>query len=292
MPWLNSSRSPGCSAAIIPAPRIVLFRVLINKHRRSLQWYPLLNVSRSPSFPLQEFAIKGVKSDGALDTTLKTSYSSGNYSLVANLAQASGKLGLSAAYSNLAPGLKLSVSGTLPDPDSAKLGLDYNQPHINLRAASTLTAAPKVDVAATSGFVVGGQDVVAGAEAGYDTAKGTITGWRLGLGYTASDYQAAVLINDKNDVTTLLAHNVDVDLTVGAEVVRNLTSSETTLSAGVTRRLGSGALQKIKVQHTGLVSVLHEQALEGKSVIALSGQFDAKDLSKAPRYGVAVDFKY
>lgn len=227
-----------------------------------------------------------------MDTTLKTSYSSGKYSLVASLAQASGKLGLSAAYSDLAPGLKVTVSGTLPDPESAKLGLDYVQPHITVKSATTLTSSPKVDISATTGFLVNGQDVVAGAEAGYDTAKGAVTGWKLGVGYTAADYQTSVTLNDKNDLTTLLAHSVSGDLTVGAEVVRNLTSTDTALSAGVSRRLPSGALQKVKVQHTGLVSVLHEQVLEGKSIVALSGQFDAKDLSKAPKYGIAVDFKY
>jgi hypothetical protein len=241
---------------------------------------------------LQEFAIKGVRTDAGLDSVLKTSYTSGKYSLVASLAQATGKLGLSAAYSDLAPGLKLTVSGTLPDPDSAKIGLDYSRPNITLKSASTLTSSPKVDISATTGFLVNGQDVVAGAETGYDTAKGAITGYKLGLGYTAADYQASVTVNDKNELTTLLAHNVSHDLTVGAEVVRSLSNAETALSAGVARRLPSGALQKVKVAHTGLVQVLHEQVLEGKSIVALSGQFDAKDLSKAPKYGIAVDFNY
>ena len=48
----------------------------------------------------------------------------------------------------------------------------------------------------------------------------------------------------------------------------------------------------MNVHHTGIFSVLHETALDGKNKIALSGQFDAKDLSKAPKYGVALDFKY
>ncbi|KAG7666470.1 hypothetical protein Ndes2437B_g09176, partial [Nannochloris sp. 'desiccata'] len=82
------------------------------------------------------------------------------------------------------------------------------------------------------------------------------------------------------------------DLIVGAEAVRNLESAETALAAAVQRRLASGALQKVKVQHTGIVSVLHEQILEGKSKITLSGQFDAKDLSKAPKYGMGLDLKY
>ena len=46
------------------------------------------------------------------------------------------------------------------------------------------------------------------------------------------------------------------------------------------------------MQHTGVVSVLHEQVLEGKSKITLSGQFDSKDLAKAPKYGVGLDLKY
>jgi len=192
----------------------------------------------------------------------------------------------------VAPGLKVGVVGMLPDGDSAKMAVDYVAPHITLKSSATLTAAPKVDTSAASRFSVSGRDVVVGGEVSYDAAKGAISKWALGLGYTAADYQFAALLSDSQVVTALLAHNVRPDLTVATEVVRNLTTGDTALAAGVSRRLDTGALQKVRVAHSGVVSVLHEQVLEGKSKVSLSGQFDAKDLSKQPRYGVAFDFKY
>ena len=44
----------------------------------------------------------------------------------------------------------------------------------------------------------GAEGVVLGGEASYDTSKAALTKWVLGLGYTASDYQAALLLNDQN----------------------------------------------------------------------------------------------
>jgi len=243
-------------------------------------------------FFLQDFSIKGIHKDGAVTSDMKASYETNRYKIITTLAQASGKLGVALTAKEFAPGVNLGVAGTLPDTDSGKISLDYVAPHITLKSASTLTAAPKVDVSATTRFDVKGRAVIGGGEVGYDAAKGAMTGWKLGFAYSALDYQVAATLNDKSDVTALIAHSVRSDVTVGAEVVRNLNSSETALAAGVSRRLPSGALQKVKVQHTGIVSVLHEQALEGKSKVTLSGQFDAKDLNKAPKYGVGFDFKY
>lgn len=227
-----------------------------------------------------------------MDTELKGTYDSSSYKFIATLAQATGKLGLSAAIKEVAPGVTVGVSGTLPDVDSAKLAVDYVAPHVTLKTSTSLTAAPKVDAAVTTAFARSGRNVVVGADVSYDASKGTVSKWAIGSGYTAADYQLAAMLNDKKDVSVLIAHSVQSDLTVGAEVVRNLGSAETALSAAVQRRLASGALQKVKVQHTGTVSVLHEQILEGKSKVTLSGQFDAKDLSKAPKYGLGLDLKY
>ena len=236
--------------------------------------------------------MKAVNRDGVLDTDLKGTYDPARYKVVATLAQKSGNLGVSAAVKEVAPGLTIGVSGTLPDVNTAKLAVDYVAPHITLKTSTSLTAAPKVDAALTTAFTRKGRNMVAGADVSYDASKGTISKWTVGSGYTAADYQLAAVLNDKSDLSVLVAHSVKSDLTVGAEVVRNLQSADTALSAAVQRRLMSGALQKVKVQHTGVVSVLHEQLLEGKSKVTLSGQFDAKDLSKAPKYGVGLDFKY
>lgn len=239
-----------------------------------------------------DFVLKGVQKEDAFVPEVKATYDNPHFKLVTSLAQASGKVGLALTGKKVVPGLNVTLSGSLPDVGSGKLGMEYVVPHVSLKAGSTLSATPLMDVAVTSNVDVKGRDLVVGGQGSYDAAKGLVSSWKVGFGYAALDYQVAATFSDKKDVSALIAHSVTPDVTVGAEIVRNLDSAETSMAAGVARRLPSGALQKVKVQHTGIVSVLHEQTLEGKSKLALSGQFDAKDLSKAPKYGVSVDFKY
>lgn len=236
--------------------------------------------------------LKTSHKEGALTNEVKATYENSRYKLVTQLAQTTGKLGLAVTAKDLAPGLKVGISGNIPDIDSAKLAVDYVAPHVTLNAASSLSVTPAVDLAATSQFRIKTRDVVGGAKVSYDSAKGTIKEWLIGMGYTAADYQVAMTLNDRRDVTSLIAHNVRPDVTVGAQVTRNLDSQVTTMSAGVSRTLLSGAKQKIKVAHTGIVGVLHEQTMESGSKVSFSGEFDAKDLSKPPKYGVGLDFKY
>lgn len=240
----------------------------------------------------QDLTVKGTHKDGVLASELKATYDSAHFKLVSTLAQASGKVGLSLTGKKIVPGMNVTLSGNVPDTASAKVAVDYTVPHVTVKASSTLTPAPMLDLGVTTNVVVKDRDIVVGGEGAYDAAKGLICSWKVGLGYTALDYQLAATLSDKKDVTAMIAHSVNPDVTIGAEVVRNIESAETSVTAGVARRLPSGALQKIKVQHTGIVSVLHEQTLEGNSKLALSSQFDAKDLSKTPKYGVSVDFKY
>ena len=105
--------------------------------------------SLTPSFiffPIaQDFAVKGVHRDGVLDTELKSTYDTARYKFLASLAQASGNLTVSAAVKEVAPGLTVGVSGTLPDVNTAKLAVDYVAPHVTLKTSTSLTAAPKVD---------------------------------------------------------------------------------------------------------------------------------------------------
>lgn len=240
-----------------------------------------------------DFVLKGSQKDGGFVPEVKATYDNANFKLVTSLAQASGKVGLALTGKKVVPGLNVTLSGSLPDANSGKLAVEYLPvDSVAVKAATSLSASPAMDVSVATSVDVKGRDLVVGAQGGYDAAKGMITSWKVGFGYAAHDYQVASTLNDKKDVCALVSHAVNPDVTVGAEIVRNLDSSETTMTAGIARKLSSGALQKVKVQHTGIVSVLHETALDGKNKIALSGQFDAKDLSKAPKYGVALDFKY
>lgn len=240
-----------------------------------------------------DFVLKASQKEGGFVPEAKATYDNANFKIVTSLAQASGKVGLALTGKKVIPGLNVTLSGSLPDANSGKLAVEYVPvDSVAVKTATSLSASPAMDVSIATSLDVKGRDLVVGGQGGYDAAKGMVTSWKVGFGYAAHDYQVASTLNDKKDVSALVAHTVSPDVTVGAEIVRNLESSETSMTAGIARTLPSGALQKVKVQHTGVVSILHETALDGKNKVALSGQFDAKDLTKAPKYGVALDFKY
>lgn len=250
------------------------------------QYEKVLNLSSKTADGV-DFSVTAVGKDDKLEMALKAAYAANKYNVVATMGQ-SGKLAVAVSYKELAPGLNLGIAGTVPDPDSGKLSVDYANTHANLKSSVTLTAAPKVDVAATTGF----EGVTVGGEASYDTAKSAVTKWTVGLGYTASDYQAALLYNDKQAATALVAHKVTGDTTIGAEVVRDLAAGTTTFATGVSKQLEGGALTKLKLDNAGIVSVLYEQELKAKTRLAVSGQFSALDLNKPPRFGFGYDIKY
>ncbi len=56
-------------------------------------------------------------------------------------------------------------------PTLPQLAIDYAVPHVTVKSAVSLTAAPKVDIAATTGY----DKATVGAEASYDSGKGALT---------------------------------------------------------------------------------------------------------------------
>jgi voltage-dependent anion channel protein 2 len=60
---------------------------------------------------------------------------------------------------------------------------------------------------------------------------------------------------------------------------------------GYGKRLASGALAKVRLESTGLASLLFEQDVGPASRVALTSQFDATNLDKAPKVGFALALK-
>ena len=85
-----------------------------------------------------------------------------------------------------------SVPSAHPCTPSAHLIMSLCPPW--LPPPSPHTPPVQVDIAVSTGA----EGVVLGGEASYDTSKAALTKWVLGLGYTATDYQAALLLTDQN----------------------------------------------------------------------------------------------
>lgn len=232
------------------------------------------------------FTLTAVKKGDKIDPTLKAAYSKKGYSADATY-DGSSKITVNTTVSDLLiPNLKASGSVVLPDPNTAKLGLEYTFPYLTTKATVALTSKPAVDVVASTGV----KDFVVGVECGYDTAKNGFTKYNCAVGYHAPDHQIAVSVLDKlQTVKVGYAHNVNKTTKVGAEVVRKLASGDTTINLGYQRSLASGALAKFKIDNTGLLSALYETKLNSGEKVAGAIQLQATDLSKPPKYGFAID---
>jgi hypothetical protein len=55
--------------------------------------------------------------------------------------------------------------------------------------------------------------------------------------------------------------------------------------------LENGALTKVRLDNDGIASLLYEQDLTPLSRLAFSSQFDATDLNKQPKVGLALYLK-
>lgn len=250
----------------------------------SFQFDPKLTISSTTTSGVAFTATLVQKAD-KLDSSLKAAYSTKKYSVDVALDPAN-KVTVSASLSEVAPGVKLSSSVVLPDPASAKLGLEYAMPYLSLKSTVGLTATPVLDVAASTGY----QNIVLGGEASYDTAKGLLSKYNFALGYHAPDFQVAALLSDKLGTAKVsYSHNLNTTSSVGAEVTRKLATSDTTFALAYARKLTNGALTKVKVDGSGLLSALYETKLPSGEKVSSSVQLKATDLSKPLKYGFSLD---
>lgn len=102
--------------------------------------------------------------------------------------------------------------------------------------------------------------------------------------------QVAAFVTDKMSTLKLsYAHNLTPTSTVGAEVTRKLSSSDTAFALAYAKKLQTGCLTKAKIDNSGLLSLLYETKLNGGEKIAGCLQLSATDFTKPPKYGFALD---
>lgn len=236
------------------------------------------------------FAVNALKKADKVDGTLKITSAYANMTSDVTISP-SGSIVVGAAAANvlpsLAPGLKLTLGGVVPNPSSGKLGLDYVPcKELALKAGVTLVSAPTVDVSgayAVSGFLLGG-------EAAYDTAKSVLTKYNVALGYHDADYQVAVhLLNKLSTVKVAYSHQVSSTNTLGCEVSRPVAGGDTTFTLGYAKKLGNGSLMKLKLDQAGALTTMYETKLASGEKVAAALQVATTDLSKAPKYGFSLD---
>uniref|UniRef100_A0A7R9V2N3 Voltage-dependent anion-selective channel protein n=1 Tax=Chlamydomonas euryale TaxID=1486919 RepID=A0A7R9V2N3_9CHLO len=248
------------------------------------------------------FAVTAIaNTEKNVDGTLKVSYGNKCYSTDATIAPG-GKTSVNATLANAldkagVPGVKLGLSAALPDvAGTAKMNMEYNPcKEFGMKKSFTLSSAPLLDVSC-GGLYMG---VTSGAELSYDAAKGAVTKSNLAVGYSADDFQVSahyigMEANKKtNSLDALLklafVHKINPTKTVGAEVTRNLSNSGISFTLGYSEKLMCGALAKLKLDNTGLLSMMYETSLTTGETLAGALQMQATDLSQPPKVGLSID---
>eukprot|EP01024_Parvocaulis_polyphysoides_P073212 TRINITY_DN9404_c0_g1_i1.p1 TRINITY_DN9404_c0_g1~~TRINITY_DN9404_c0_g1_i1.p1 ORF type:complete len:274 (+),score=21.12 TRINITY_DN9404_c0_g1_i1:52-873(+) len=237
------------------------------------------------SFDGVSFNINSVNKGDQVTAEAKGSYKAKNVSFDTTVTSA-GQAKTSISHSNLTPGLKLSLSGTVPDINSATLNVDYAQQYFNLKTSLGLTSTPKMEVSLATGY----QGFLVGSDIGYDTAKQAVSKWSVALGYAVSDWSGTVMLTDKGDaIKAQVAHKMSPTSTAAAEVQQTLSTSNTTFTVGYQTKLPSGALAKVKLNNMGIMAMLYEHNISSGAKVAACYEVDVTDLDKAPRYGFSVD---
>lgn len=217
---------------------------------------------------------------------LKASYKGQGFNVDSTFAS-SQKVTGSVALTELLPGLKTTLSATVPDQRSGKLALDYSRPHLTLKSSLGLVATPKAECSVSTGagaFTVGG-------EAGYDARTSALTKWSVGAQYSAEGTTVAAVLADKGETAkACLAHELSSDVTLGAEAVHKIKAGSTTFTLGGAAKL-NGSTVKAKVDSTGLASALLETEVQPKAKMTISAACNALDLGKAPKVGISMDVK-
>eukprot|EP00475_Leptophrys_vorax_P026971 TRINITY_DN3839_c0_g1_i1.p1 TRINITY_DN3839_c0_g1~~TRINITY_DN3839_c0_g1_i1.p1 ORF type:complete len:275 (-),score=62.42 TRINITY_DN3839_c0_g1_i1:109-933(-) len=245
-----------------------------------------INISTKTDSGLK-FQTASVKKGDELSCDVKTELEFGNVETEFKLDTKS-KLAFKAVYEDLAPGLKLALSGVIPDQKATKAELTYKQPLIHATGAVGLVTQPVLEAA----FALGAHGVVVGAEAGYDTATGAATKYNVGIAYAESDFSAALLIADKVD--TLKAsyfQKVKKDVEIALEATHKLSKSDTTFTAGASFELDPLTEAKVRFNNRGIVAALIQHEFRPKSKVTIAGEVDSKALDKSAKVGLAIALK-
>jgi len=217
---------------------------------------------------------------------LKVSHKGHGYSVDTTFTSAS-KVNTSVSVTELAPGVKAAVSFSIPDYRSGKLAVDLSRPHLTVKSSVGLAASPKAECSVSTGV----EGITLGGELGYDTKSSSVSKWAMGAQYSAgSSVLAAVLCDKGETVKASLAHELSGPYTVGVEAVHKLGPGTTSFTLGGAAKL-DGATVKAKVDSAGIASALLETEVQPKAVMTLSGSFDALNLEKQPKVGVALNVK-
>lgn len=198
------------------------------------------------------------------------------------------KIHVAVQAEDVAPGLKATVKGIIPDANSGKVELHYKQPFSHSSLSVGLVSQPVLEGA----VALGAHGLVVGGEAAYDTATSTATKYNFGVGIVQADYAASILVTDKLDtVKASYLHTLSSDTSLAVEIAHKVAKKDITFTAGASYKLDPLTLTKIRLNNRGSIAALVQHEYRPKSHITFSGEVDSKNIDKSAKFGVALSLK-
>ncbi|CEL02623.1 Putative Outer mitochondrial membrane protein porin [Aspergillus calidoustus] len=183
---------------------------------------------------------------------------------------------------NIAKGLKAEIlTQYLPAKQSkgAKLNLYFKQPNVHARAFFDLLNGPSANFDA----VLGHEGFLVGAEGGYDVQKAAITKYSAAVGYSVSQYSAA--ITAANNLTVFSAsyyHRVNAQVEAGAKATWDSKAGNSVgLEVASKYRLDPSSFAKVKINDRGIAALAYNVLLRPGVTLGLGASFDTQNLNQA-----------
>jgi len=161
----------------------------------------------------------------------------------------------------------------------AKVNLHFKQPNFHGRAFFDLLKGPTATVDA----VIGQDGFLAGATAGYDVQKASITSYSAAVGYAAPTYSAAITAaNNLSVFSASYYHKVNSQVEAGAKATwDSKSSSNVGLEVASKYRLDPLSFAKVKINDRGVAAVAYNVVLRPGATLGLGASFDTQKLDQA-----------
>jgi voltage-dependent anion channel protein 2 len=234
------------------------------------------------------FTSKFVRNEkGAINGTFSTKLKQGSTNGTLKF-ESGNKVSFEGIMEEAVPGLKLKFNGAQTPGTDKKT----KQPIVNLSAKTTAeykrdmlafmcNVDPAKSTAINGSIAVGNKDMAVGAEGTFNPTTSEASGIKAGLHYTESSGNtgaAAIYDVGKSSLTLRALHNVDSSISTAAELVHSAKGDE--LTAGLNYNLDKTTFCKVKLNTSGLLSLLYSQKIRPSVTLRLGGSVDTHNLEK------------
>eukprot|EP00850_Spirogloea_muscicola_P015709 SM000123S25821 [mRNA] locus=s123:39053:41688:- [translate_table: standard] len=202
-------------------------------------------------------------------------------------------------WEDLAPGVKATLTASLPEVANGKAEIFYRNPVAALTGTvHKLTSHPGTDISAT----FGGGGLSIGGIAGFDWEKNELTKFNAGesscpapgrsAGVASESFNTAATLDlmDGSTVDAYYVQAVDPQLQVALHLQHNLKQNDSTMATlGGSYKMDPLTTLKARMDNRGIFGALVQHEFRPLSTVTISAELDTKKEKQAePKVGVAL----